>query len=134
MTTHSSVIDLIGNTPLVKLRAASEATGCTILGKAEFLNPGQSVKDRAALYIIRDAERRGLLTPPRLRAGLPTQHLRASVGRASAESHSLQRPLRHLCAHVPAFPHLQGKVRQKSGERRGLPTPPRSRRTQLVSS
>ncbi|MEO1986210.1 MAG: cysteine synthase A [Martelella sp.] len=63
MTTHSSVIDLIGNTPLVKLRAASEATGCTILGKAEFLNPGQSVKDRAALYIIRDAERRGLLKP-----------------------------------------------------------------------
>ncbi|WP_180901397.1 cysteine synthase A [Martelella soudanensis] len=63
MTTHSSVIDLIGNTPLVKLRAASEATGCTILGKAEFLNPGQSVKDRAALYIIRDAEKRGLLKP-----------------------------------------------------------------------
>ena len=63
MTTHSSVIDLIGNTPLVKLRAASEATGCTIYGKAEFLNPGQSVKDRAALYIIRDAERRGLLKP-----------------------------------------------------------------------
>ncbi|WP_174800594.1 cysteine synthase A [Martelella limonii] len=63
MTTHSSVIDLIGNTPLVKLKAASEATGCTILGKAEFLNPGQSVKDRAALYIIRDAERRGLLKP-----------------------------------------------------------------------
>ena len=46
----------IGNTPLIKLRAASEATGCTILGKAEFANPGQSVKDRAALYIIRDAE------------------------------------------------------------------------------
>lgn len=63
MNTHSSVIDLIGNTPLVKLRAASEATGCTILGKAEFLNPGQSVKDRAALYIIRDAEKRGLLKP-----------------------------------------------------------------------
>lgn len=59
----SSVIDLIGNTPLIKLRAASEATGCTILGKAEFLNPGQSVKDRAALYIIRDAERRGVLKP-----------------------------------------------------------------------
>ncbi|PRX10332.1 UNVERIFIED_ORG: cysteine synthase A [Martelella mediterranea] len=63
MTTSDSVIDLIGNTPLVKLRAASEATGCTIYGKAEFLNPGQSVKDRAALYIIRDAERRGLIAP-----------------------------------------------------------------------
>ena len=56
-------IDLIGNTPLVHLRQASEATGCTILGKAEFLNPGQSVKDRAALYIVRDAEERGLLRP-----------------------------------------------------------------------
>jgi cysteine synthase A len=57
------MIDLIGNTPLVRLRKASEETGCTILGKAEFLNPGQSVKDRAALWIIRDAERRGALRP-----------------------------------------------------------------------
>lgn len=63
MNTQNSVIDLIGNTPLIKLKAASEATGCTILGKAEFLNPGQSVKDRAALYIIRDAEKRRLLSP-----------------------------------------------------------------------
>ncbi|MEM7021198.1 MAG: cysteine synthase A [Pseudomonadota bacterium] len=55
--------DLIGNTPLVYLRRASEETGCTILGKAEFLNPGQSVKDRAALWIVRDAEARGLLRP-----------------------------------------------------------------------
>jgi cysteine synthase A len=54
---------LIGNTPLVRLRAASEATGCEILGKAEFMNPGQSVKDRAALYIIRDAIARGALRP-----------------------------------------------------------------------
>ena len=60
---HASVIDAIGNTPLIKLRRASEETGCTILGKAEFLNPGQSVKDRAALYIIRDAEKKGLLKP-----------------------------------------------------------------------
>ncbi len=58
---HASVIDLIGNTPLVKLERASKETGCTILGKCEFLNPGQSVKDRAALWIIRDAESRGLL-------------------------------------------------------------------------
>ncbi|MFZ2102498.1 MAG: cysteine synthase A [Oricola sp.] len=58
-----SVIDAIGNTPLIKLRRASEETGCTILGKAEFLNPGQSVKDRAALFIIRDAEKKGLLKP-----------------------------------------------------------------------
>ena len=60
MRTHS-VIGLIGNTPLIRLNAASELTGCEILGKAEFLNPGQSVKDRAALQIIRDAEARGLL-------------------------------------------------------------------------
>src|SRR5246127_2036930 len=53
----------IGNTPLIRLNRASEATGCEILGKAEFMNPGQSVKDRAALYIIRDAETRGLLRP-----------------------------------------------------------------------
>ncbi|OGA00903.1 MAG: cysteine synthase A [Betaproteobacteria bacterium RIFCSPLOWO2_02_FULL_62_17] len=53
----------IGNTPLIRLRRASELTGCTILGKAEFLNPGGSVKDRAALYIIRDAEQRGALRP-----------------------------------------------------------------------
>src|SRR5512142_1553725 len=57
------VIDAIGNTPLLRLRRASELTGCEILGKAEFLNPGQSVKDRAALHIIRDAEARGLLRP-----------------------------------------------------------------------
>ncbi|WP_243612719.1 cysteine synthase A [Shimia aestuarii] len=53
----------VGNTPLIRLKKASEATGCTILGKAEFLNPGQSVKDRAALYIIRDAVARGDLKP-----------------------------------------------------------------------
>ncbi len=58
-----SVLDAIGETPLIRLERASEETGCTILGKAEFLNPGQSVKDRAALFIIRDAERRGLLRP-----------------------------------------------------------------------
>ncbi len=53
----------IGNTPLIKLRRASEETGCTILGKAEFMNPGGSVKDRAGLYIIKDAEERGALKP-----------------------------------------------------------------------
>jgi cysteine synthase A len=63
MHIHDTVLELIGNTPLVKLRRASEATGCTILGKCEFLNPGQSVKDRAALYIIKDALDRGELRP-----------------------------------------------------------------------
>jgi cysteine synthase len=55
--------DAVGRTPLIRLRRASEETGCEILGKAEFLNPGQSVKDRAALYIIRDAVKRGALRP-----------------------------------------------------------------------
>jgi cysteine synthase A len=61
MNVRKGFIDSIGNTPLIKLRAASEATGCDIYGKAEFLNPGGSVKDRAALAIIEDAEKRGAL-------------------------------------------------------------------------
>ena len=60
---RSGFVDTIGNTPLILLKKASELTGCTILGKAEFLNPGGSVKDRAALAIIQDAEERGLLRP-----------------------------------------------------------------------
>src|SRR5579864_8674137 len=63
MTIRDGFIDTIGNTPLIRLRRASEETGCTILGKAEFLNPGGSVKDRAALFIVEDAERRGTLRP-----------------------------------------------------------------------
>lgn len=63
MNYSGTVLDLIGGTPLIKLKRASEETGCTILGKAEFLNPGQSVKDRAALGIIRDAEATGALKP-----------------------------------------------------------------------
>ncbi len=63
MKFEESVLGSIGDTPLIKLKKASELTGCTILGKAEFLNPGQSVKDRAALYIVRDAEKKGLLRP-----------------------------------------------------------------------
>jgi cysteine synthase A len=65
MNVRSGFIDSIGNTPLIKLSAASEATGCEIYGKAEFLNPGGSVKDRAALAIIEDAEKRGKLRPGR---------------------------------------------------------------------
>jgi len=63
MTIAANVIDAIGKTPLIELRAASKATGCRILGKAEFMNPGGSVKDRAALYIVRDAISRGTLAP-----------------------------------------------------------------------
>ncbi len=61
--TYPSTIDCIGNTPLIRLNHASDDTGCEILGKAEFMNPGGSIKDRAALGIVRDAERRGLLRP-----------------------------------------------------------------------
>jgi cysteine synthase len=63
MAPYHDVVGAIGNTPLIHLRRASALTGCTILGKAEFMNPGQSVKDRAALGIVRDAERRGVLRP-----------------------------------------------------------------------
>ena len=63
MEIRSSTLDAIGNTPLIKLRKASEETGCTILGKAEFMNPGSSVKDRAALEIVTDAIEKGQLRP-----------------------------------------------------------------------
>jgi cysteine synthase A len=63
MTTAKSVLDAIGDTPLIRLNRASAATGCEILGKAEFMNPGQSVKDRAALWMVRDHERAGRLRP-----------------------------------------------------------------------
>ncbi|OYW52227.1 MAG: cysteine synthase A [Rhizobiales bacterium 12-68-15] len=63
MTIRNGLVESIGNTPLIRLKRASEETGCTILGKAEFMNPGQSVKDRAALGIIRDAMAKGQLQP-----------------------------------------------------------------------
>src|ERR687889_1194357 len=63
MSIKPDVLAAIGGTPLIKLRHASEATGCTILGKAEFMNPGQSVKDRAARQMIIEAEKRGELRP-----------------------------------------------------------------------
>src|SRR5712675_3337645 len=63
MDVRDGLVGAIGNTPLLRLRRASELTGCEILGKAEFLNPGQSVKDRAALFIIQDALARGTLRP-----------------------------------------------------------------------
>ncbi|MCL4105371.1 UNVERIFIED_CONTAM: hypothetical protein GTU68_055502 [Idotea baltica] len=63
MHIKSDLADAVGNTPLIRLKGPSDATGCEILGKAEFLNPGQSVKDRAALYIIKDAIAKGTLKP-----------------------------------------------------------------------
>src|SRR5580700_776053 len=63
MDIRQDALAAIGNTPLIRLRRASEITGCEILGKAEFMNPGQSVKDRAALWIVRDAMAKGTLKP-----------------------------------------------------------------------
>jgi len=63
MQVRNGIIEAIGNTPLIKLERVSAATGCAILGKAEFMNPGQSVKDRAALFIIEDAVKKGELRP-----------------------------------------------------------------------
>jgi len=63
MQARDGIVEAIGHTPLIRLKRASETTGCTILGKAEFMNPGQSVKDRAALFIINDAIRKGRLRP-----------------------------------------------------------------------
>src|SRR5436309_15871755 len=63
MQTSDGIVEAIGNTPLIRLRRASAQTGCTILGKAEFMNPGQSVKDRAARQMILEAEKRGEIRP-----------------------------------------------------------------------
>ena len=63
MKYRNGIVEAVGNTPLIRLRRASAATGCTILGKAEFMNPGQSVKDRAALFIIQDAVKKGQIRP-----------------------------------------------------------------------
>src|SRR3954469_17431048 len=63
MKFNNDVVQAIGNTPLIKLKHASELTGCTILGKAEFMNPGQSVKDRAGKWMILEAEKRGDIRP-----------------------------------------------------------------------
>ncbi len=82
MAFNKDVIQAIGNTPLIKLKRASELTGCTILGKAEFMNPGQSVKDRAGKWMILEAEKRGALKPGGLvvevdRAAIPESDLRS---------------------------------------------------------
>jgi len=76
MSIREDFVDAVGNTPLIKLRKASELTGCTILGKAEFLNPGGSVKDRAAKYIVLDGEKRGLIE----RGGLVVEGTAGNTG------------------------------------------------------
>src|SRR6056297_3160775 len=102
MTIRNDLADAVGNTPLIRLRGASEATGCEILGKCEFLNPGQSVKDRAALYIIRvaaDVERRSVL------------HRLAGVEElALAEDLAARRLARSAQAHKRRVAHRVGQV------------------------
>ena len=84
---NKDVVEAIGNTPLIKLKHASELTGCTILGKAEFMNPGQSVKDRAGKWMILEAEKRGELKPGGLVVeappAIPASGLRWSPARAA---------------------------------------------------
>ena len=86
MRIDNDVVEAIGNTSLIKLKHASNATGCTVLGKAEFMNPGQSVKDRAGKQMILEAERRGDLKPAaswsRARPGIPALVLPSSRARA----------------------------------------------------
>ena len=89
MTINNDVIQAIGNTPLIKLKQASELTGCTILGKAEFMNPGQSVKDRAARQMILEAEARGEIRP----GGLVVEATAGNTG-ATMDSYTQQQQLR----------------------------------------
>src|SRR3979409_2098188 len=84
MAIRDGIVDAIGDTPLIRLRRASEATGCTILGKAEFMNPGQSVKDRPAKQMILEAERRGDLKSGGLVGGATAGD--NGIGRAPAAS------------------------------------------------
>ena len=110
MTFDRDVVGAIGRTPLIRLRAASEATGCTILGKAEFMNPGGSVKDRAALAIVRDAEERGALRPGGAIVGerretpgsaSPWSRARSATG-PSSSSPTPRRRKRRTCCGSPA--------------------------------
>ena len=118
MDVRDGFLDAIGNTPLIRLRRASEETGCEILGKAEFLNPGSSVKDRAALFIVRDAEERGVLRPGGVdRRGHRRQHRhRPGAGRQRPRLPNGDRHRRHAepgeDGHAPA-------VRRRGAARAG---------------
>src|SRR3546814_4923687 len=84
LTIHSDIIDALGNTPLIRLRRVSDATGCDILVKAEFMNPGQSVKATAALLIVRAAERSGMLRP----CGMIVEGTAGNTGSFRSEEHT----------------------------------------------
>ncbi|MCS7100311.1 MAG: cysteine synthase A, partial [Burkholderiaceae bacterium] len=129
----------VGNTPLIRLTALSRETGCEILGKAEFLNPGGSVKDRAALYILQDAERRGLLAPGGVvvegtagNTGIGLAHLCAARGyrcvivipdNQSPEKMDLLRALGAEVRPVPPKPYADDDNYQKVAARLAAATP-----------
>src|SRR2546430_9137114 len=133
MDIRDGLIGTIGNTPLIRLRGPSELTGCDILGKAEFLNPGGSVKDRAGLYLILDAEQRGVLEPGGLivegTAGNTGIGL-ALVGNArgyrtlivipetqSQEKKHMLRPCGAELRELPAVPHQDPHNYEQASER-----------------
>ncbi len=133
MQIRDGIVDAIGNTPLIKLKRASEATGCTILGKAEFMNPGQSVKDRAARQMIVEAEKRGEIKP----GGLVVESTAGNTGIGLAlvanargyrtlivipETQSQEKKdMLHLCGaelvQVPAVPYSNPNNYQHVGRR-----------------
>src|SRR5262245_21832544 len=133
MAVRDGFIGTVGNTPLIRLQRVSEETGCDILGKAEFLNPGGSVKDRAALYIIQDAERRGTLKPGGTvvegtagNTGIGLAHICAARGyrciivipdNQSQEKMDLLRVLGAEVRPVPAVPYKDPNNYQKIADR-----------------
>ncbi len=117
MQFSNGIIEAIGNTPLIKLERVSAATGCTILGKAEFMNPGQSVKDRAALFIIEDAVKKGSSAWRRDRRGHRRQHRhRACSGR---QCHGLSLRDRHSGDPEPGEEGHAAAVRRGTGRGAG---------------
>ena len=149
MTINKDVVEAIGNTPLIKLKRASEATGCTILGKAEFMNPGQSVKDRAGKWMILEAEKRGELKP----GGLVVEATAGNTGIglavvASARGYRTlilipetqsqeKKDMLRLCGaelvEVPALPYANPNNYQHVGTAAGRPACARPSRTACCS-
>src|SRR3569833_1518266 len=133
MTVRDGIIEAIGHTPLIKLEQASAATGCTILGKAEFMNPGGSVKDRAGRQMILEAEARGALRPGGLVVATPARNTgnglalvanargyRTLIGIPNTQSQEKKDMLR-LCGaellEVPALPFANPNNYQHVGRR-----------------
>src|SRR6266487_1922486 len=107
MQTREDIVAAIGNTPLIKLKRASAATGCTILGKAEFMNPGQSVKDRPARQIILEAEKRGEMRP----GGLVVEATSGNTGIADPKGAAMY----NLFAHGEAKASEGGSITEGIG-------------------